>query len=194
MQFPFLVFVLSSPSLWFYHFCVWIISCVTVCFSLLMTFPLVILFLVVAFPPSHSPREIPWVCCEAGLVVLNSLSFWFLCRIWMRACCAAESLQSCPTLFDPIDGSPPGSPVPGILQARILEWVAISFSNAWKWKVKVKLLSCPTLSDPLDCRLPGSSVHGTFQARVLEWGAIAFSRMRAYQGSILGCRFPLSSL
>ena len=54
---------------------------------------------------------------------------------------AAKSLQSCLTLFDPIDGSPPGSPVPGILQARTLEWVAISFSNAWKWKVKVKLLS-----------------------------------------------------
>ena len=50
-------------------------------------------------------------------------------------------LQLCPTLCDPIDGSPPGSPVPGILQARTLEWVAISFSNAWKWKVKVKLLS-----------------------------------------------------
>ena len=54
---------------------------------------------------------------------------------------AAESLQSCPTLCDPIDGSPPGSPVPGILQARTLEWVAISFSNAWWWKVKVKSLS-----------------------------------------------------
>ena len=54
---------------------------------------------------------------------------------------AAKSLQSCPTLCDPIDGSPPGSPVPGILQARTLEWVAISFSNAWKWKVKMKLLS-----------------------------------------------------
>ena len=54
---------------------------------------------------------------------------------------AAKSLQSCPTLCDPIDGSPPGSPVPGILQARILEWVAISFSNAWKWKVKAKSLS-----------------------------------------------------
>ena len=52
----------------------------------------------------------------------------------------AKSLQSCPTLWDPIDGSPPGSPVPGILQARTLEWVAISSSNAWKWKVKVKLL------------------------------------------------------
>ena len=65
---------------------------------------------------------------------------------------AAKSLQLCPTLCDPIDGSPPGSPVPGILQARTLEWVAISFSSAWKWKAKVKSLS-----------------------RVLEWGAIAFS-------------------
>ena len=54
---------------------------------------------------------------------------------------AAASLQPCPTLCDDIDGSPPGSPVPGILQARTLEWVAISFSNAWKWKVKVKSLS-----------------------------------------------------
>ena len=54
---------------------------------------------------------------------------------------AAKSLQSCPTLCDPIDGSPPGSPVPGILQARTLEWVAISFYKAWKWKVKVKPLS-----------------------------------------------------
>ena len=54
---------------------------------------------------------------------------------------AAKSLQSCPTLCDPIDGSPPGSPVPGILQARILEWVAISSSNLWKWKVKGKSLS-----------------------------------------------------
>ena len=54
---------------------------------------------------------------------------------------AAKSLQSCPTLCDSIDGSPPVSPIPGILQARILEWVAISFSNAWKWKVKVKSLS-----------------------------------------------------
>ena len=57
------------------------------------------------------------------------------------AAAAAKLLQSCPTLCDPIDGSPPGSPIPGILQARTLEWVAISFSNAWKWKVKVKSLS-----------------------------------------------------
>ena len=61
------------------------------------------------------------------------------------AAAAAKLLQSCPTLCDPIDGSPPGSPVPGILQARTLEWVAISFSNAWKWKVKVKSFSCVRL-------------------------------------------------
>ena len=58
----------------------------------------------------------------------------------MQSAAAAKSLQSCPTLCNPIDGSP-GFPVPGILQARTLEWVAVSFSNAWKWKVKVKLLS-----------------------------------------------------
>ena len=57
------------------------------------------------------------------------------------AAAAAKLLQSCPTLCDPIDRSPPGSPDPGIPQARTLEWVAISFSNAWKWKVKVKVLS-----------------------------------------------------
>ena len=59
---------------------------------------------------------------------------------WLAAA-AAKLLQLCPTLCDPIDGSPPGSSVPGILQARTLEWVAISFSSAWKWKVKVKSLS-----------------------------------------------------
>ena len=82
---------------------------------------------------------------------------------------AVKSLQSCPTLCDPI---------PGILQARTLEWVAISFSSAWKWKVQVKSLSHVWLRDPMDCTLPGSSIHGIFQARVLEWGAIAFSRIK----------------
>ena len=61
--------------------------------------------------------------------------------IFEAASATAKLLQSCPTLCNPIDSSPLGSPVPGILQARILEWVAISFSNAWKWKVKGKLLS-----------------------------------------------------
>ena len=63
-------------------------------------------------------------------------------NLYSTAAAAAKSLRSCPTLCDPRDGSPPGSPVPGILQARTLEWVAISLSNAWKWKVKVKSLSC----------------------------------------------------
>ena len=65
---------------------------------------------------------------------------WLLSCIY-RVAAAAKSLQSCPTLCDPIDSSPPGSPVLGILQARTLEWVATSSSNAWKWKVKVKSLS-----------------------------------------------------
>ena len=99
------------------------------------------------------------------------------------AAAGAKSLQSCPTLCDPRDGSPPGSPVPGIRQARTLEWVAISFSNAWKWKVKSKnevTQSCGTPSNHMDCSLPGSSIHGIFQARVLEWGAIAFSAYVSY--------------
>ena len=76
-----------------------------------------------------------------------------------------------------MDGSRPGSSIRGIFHRRVLEWVATSFSNAWKWKVKVKLLSRVWLlaSNPMDCSLPGSSIHGIFQARVLEWGAIAFS-------------------
>ena len=100
----------------------------------------------------------------------------FINIIAAAAAAAAKSIQSCPTLCDPRDGSPPGSPVPGILQARTMEWVAISFSNAWKWKVKVKSLSRVwLLATPWTvCSLPGSSIHGIFQARVLECGAIAF--------------------
>ena len=88
------------------------------------------------------------------------------------AAAAAKSLQSCLTLRDPIDSSPPGSPVPGILQARALE------CRLQCMKVKSESEVAPlylTLSDPMNCSLPGSSVHGIFQARVLEWGAIAFS-------------------
>ena len=97
------------------------------------------------------------------------------------AAAAAKSLRSCPTLCDPIDGSTPGSPEAGILQARTLEWVAISFSNAWKWKVKVKSLSRVRPSaTPWTAAYQASpsiafSRHSIFQARVLEWFAIAFS-------------------
>ena len=112
------------------------------------------------------------------------------------AAAAAAPLQLCPTLCDPIDGRPPGSPVPGILQARTLEWVAISFSPSLGFSRQEHwsglpfpspmhesesevTQSCPTLSDLMDCSPPGSSVHGVFQARVLEWGAIAFSDTRS---------------
>ena len=97
----------------------------------------------------------------------------------MLAAATAKSLQSCLTLCNPIDGNPPGSPVPGILQARILEWVAISFSNAWKWKVKAAaakwLQSCLTLCDPIDGSPPGYPIPGILQARILEWVAISSS-------------------
>ena len=77
-------------------------------------------------------------------LVENHLSYPFLSFSCFIA--IAKSLQSCPTLCNPIDGSPPGFPIPGILQARTPEWAAISFSNVWKWKVKVKLLSRVRLS------------------------------------------------
>ena len=72
---------------------------------------------------------------------LSNIPLCIYVLIFAATATAAKSLQSCPTLCDPTDGSPPGSPILGILQARTLEWVAISFSNAWKWRVKVKSLS-----------------------------------------------------
>ena len=118
-----------------------------------------------------------------SIVILTAPQKWLKHKLIestsAAAAAAAKSLQSCPTLCDPINGSPLGSSVPGILQARILKWIAISFSNAWKWKVKVKSLSHARLSDPMDCSLPGSSTHGIFQARLLEWGTIAFSTTSA---------------
>ena len=83
---------------------------------------------------------------------------------------AAKSLQLCPTLCDPIDSSPQGSAVPGILKSRTLGWVAICFSQCMKVKSESEVSqSCLTLWDPMDCSLSGPSVHGIFQARVLEW-------------------------
>ena len=80
---------------------------------------------------------------------IHTVSVLYCAHLCMKcslaAAAAAKSLQSCPTLCNPRDGSPPGSPIPGILQARTLEWVAISFSNERKWKAKVKSLSCVRL-------------------------------------------------
>ena len=91
------------------------------------------------------------------------------------AAAAAKSLQSCPTLCDSIDSSPPGSAVPGILQARTLEWCHFLL-QCMKVKSENEVpQSCLTLRNPTDCSLPGFSVHGIFQAKVLEWGTITFS-------------------
>ena len=97
----------------------------------------------------------------------------FLMLLGTAAAAAAKSLQSCPTLCNPIDHSPPGSSVPGILQARTMEWVAISFPNAWKSGHSVVSDS----SRSYRLQPTSSSAHGIFQARVLEWGAIAFSSL-----------------
>ena len=117
-------------------------------------------------------RESSWLrhqthvsCIAGGFCTTEPLNHWGSPTVQHIAAAAAKSLQSCPTLCDPI---------PGIPQARTLEWVAI--------KVKSEsevAQSCLTLHDPIDCSLPGSSIHGIFQARVLEWGAIAFSNNAA---------------
>ena len=98
----------------------------------------------------------------------------------ITAAAVAKSLQSRPTLSDPIDGSPPGSSVPGILQARTLEWVAISFSNAWKWKVKVKSLSRVWL-----LATPRTAAH---QAPPSMW----FSRREYWSGVPLPPLLPIT--
>ena len=111
------------------------------------------------------------VCKLAPMIVC------FVCKaIAAAAAVAAKSLQLCPTLCDPIDGSPPGSPRPwdspgkntGVGCHFLLQCIKV------KSESEVTQL-CPILSDPMDCSLPGSSVHGIFQARVLEWSAIIFS-------------------
>ena len=94
----------------------------------------------------------------------------------MTAVAAAKSLQSCPTLCHPIDGSPPGSPVPGISPGKNTGVGCHVLLQCMKVKSESEVAQlCLTLSDPMDCSLPGSSVHGIFQARVLEWAATAFS-------------------
>ena len=110
-------------------------------------------------------QEISWIPCSWGLYHLMAI-----------AAAAAKLLQLCPTLCNPIDGSPPGSPIPGILQARILEWVAVSFSNEWKWKVKVKPLS--------HVWLPATPWTAAYQAPP----SMGFSRQEYWSG------LPLPSL
>ena len=95
-------------------------------------------------------------------------------EILRNAAAVAKSLQSCPTLCDPIDGSPPGSAVLGDSPGKSTGVGCHFLLQCTKVKSESEVAqSRPTLSDPMDCSLPGSSIHGIFQARVLEWGAIA---------------------
>ena len=109
----------------------------------------------------------------------SSLSCQDISKSWL----AAASLQSCLTLCDPIDGSPPGFPVPGMLQARTLEWVAISFSNAWKWKVKVKSLSRAwLLATPLTADYQASPSMGF--SRQEYWSGLPLATILNYNYSL----------
>ena len=123
-----------------------------------------------SFPPSlysHNKNfKIYWVSTE--------------CQSLYKLCClvtaAVNSLQSCLTLCNPIDGSPPGSPRPQDSPGKNTGVGCHFLLQCMKVKSESEVAqSCPTISDPMDCSLPGSSVHRIFQARVLEWGAIAFS-------------------
>ena len=123
-------------------------------FKICSSFTLPFLINIVLFTKVLKPkiRHNPWITVSSSRKYTRK-SFWpdfqnisqvsYLLSTFpvAAAAAAAKSLQSCPTLCDPRDSSPPGSPFPGILQARTLEWVAMSFSNAWKWKVKVKSFS-----------------------------------------------------
>ena len=115
-----------------------------------------------------------------------------LLSIYFAAATAAKSLQLCPTLCDPVDVSPPGSPVPGILQARTHIGVGCHFLlQCMKVKSESEVAqSCLTPSGPMDCSAPGSSVQGIFQARILEWVTIPFcTRLSQPRDlSLLHCR------
>ena len=136
-------------------------------------------------PHKRQPTRLPRPWDSPGKNTGVGCHFLLQC---MKVKSESEVAQSCPTLSDPMDCSPPGSSLHGIFQARVLEWGAIAFSRQFprtceyvtvhgQWDQVVTFCcsvtkSCPTLSDPMDCSPPGSSLHGIFQARVLEWGAI----------------------
>ena len=111
-----------------------------------------------------------WHLPSAGFSFCKGHKHTYVYPLRPRPAAAAKSRQSCPTQCDPIDGSPPGSPIPEILQTRTLEWVAISFSNAWKWKVKGKSLS--------HARLLVTPWTGAYQAPL----SMGFSRQEYWSG------------
>ena len=127
-----------------------------------------------SFPPTTNTSKLQLHVEQLSLSIIWKLEE-YLCyeKGYKERTAAAKSLQTCPTLCDPIDDSLPGSPVPGILQARTLEWAAVSFSIGWKWKVKVKSLS--------HVRLFGTPWTAAHQA-LLPMG---FSRQQCWNGLLL---------
>ena len=118
-------------------------------------------------PHRRQPTRLPHPWDSPGKDTGVGCHFLLQC---MKVKSESEVAQSCPTLSNPMDCSLPGSAVHRILQIRILEWVAISFSNACMHAKSLQ--SYPTLCDPMDSSRPGSSVHRILQARILEWVAI----------------------
>ena len=123
---------------------------------------------------THTLLSIRLEHSQAGMIVRIFTYLPISSRATPHCAAAAKSFQLCPTLCDPIDSSPQGSSVPGILQARVLEWGCHFLLQCMKVKSESEVAqSHPTLCDPMDCSPPGSSIHGIFQAGVLEWGASA---------------------
>ena len=128
------------------------------------------------FLPDHPPAPYYIILAQCQKQEFHMDTMFVCVPLNVRyAAAVANSLQSCPTLCNSIDGGPPGSPVPGILQARTLEWVAISFHNAWKWKVKVKLLS--------HIQLFATAWTAAFQVPP----SMGFSRQEYWSGVLLPC-------
>ena len=127
----------------------------------------------------HLAFHIILICVHQTFISVNDdrLPKWQECCARTLAAAAAKSFQSCPTLHDPIDGSPPGSPIPGIPGKNT--GVGCHFLlQCMKVKSESEVAqSHLILRDPMDCSPPDSSVHGIFQARALEWGAISFSTL-----------------
>ena len=136
-----------------------------------------------------------WVLVFSSLLCLprNGIAEMYGSSILIAAAAAAaaaKSLQSCPTLCDPIDSSPAGSPVPGILQARTLEWGAISFSNAWRWKEKVKSLSRVwLLATPWTAAFQASPLMGF--SRQEYWSGVPLTSLKNLSEKEFKCTFPL---
>ena len=147
-----------------------------------------------AHPLSHSPAERPVVLFQALFTSDTFICLFISYPTSHAATAAAKSLQSCLTLCDPIDGSPPGSRPwdspgknTGVGCHFLLQCIKVK-------REREVAQSCPTLSDPMERSLPGSSIHGIFQTRILEWGAIAFSELLMLEYRFCESRNILSSL